>query len=222
MKGRWLQCNTVHAIITFSISSTITHLISPPPQPPSPYQLNCISLKSLIDPLSTPTPPSPSTSYLEETLKLKCQLRFHEYTKHWNLKHFTVPDKTENAYFYGWGINRPCNWQNNMEGTSNYTDEKYISVSRWRISSGQAGHLKRVVGRRRRQDARRRGCRQPPLLWLQGPPRGKMGSTRFALCESSDQMAKIQIAQRCNFIQTELTVKQMLRWKEKRNLVTGF
>ena len=126
-----------------------------------------------------------------------------------------VPDKTENAYFCEWGINRPCNWQNNMEGTSNYTDEKYVSVSRWRISSGQPGHLKRVVGRRRCQDARRRGCRQPPLLWLQGPPRGKMGSTRFALCESSDQMAPIQIAQKCNFIQTELTVKQMLRWKEE-------
>ena len=188
--------------------------------PPSPTPLSLstelhISQIPHRPPPPSPTPPPPSTWYLEETLKLKCQLRFHEYTKHWNLKHFTVPDKTENAYFCGWGIKRPCNWLNNMAGTSNYTDEKHISVSRWRISSGQAGHLKRGVGRRRCQDARRRGCRQPPLLWLQGPPRGKMGSTRFALCESSDQMAKIQIAQRCNFIQTELTVKQMLRWKEE-------
>ena len=50
-----------------------------------------------------------------------------------------------------------------------------------------------------------------PYYDSKDPLEVNLGSTRFALCESSDQMAPIQIAQKCNFIQTELTVKQMLR-----------
>ena len=62
--------------------------------PPSPTPLSLstelhISQIPHRPPPPSPTPPPPSTWYLEETLKLKCQLRFHEYTKHWNLKHFT-------------------------------------------------------------------------------------------------------------------------------------
>lgn len=69
-------------------------------------------------------------------------------------------------------------------------------ASTW-IESSQVGHQLDVrVGRG--EDARGRGRWQPPLLWLQRPPRGNSGCIRSG---PSDFTIYIQLAQKYNWIQ---------------------